>query len=240
MRRIFEALGCGFAVYVVMAACSESGSGHAPGKKKVDASVDAPGGGGSAGVAQLGGAGGVAGVTGAGGVTDSGDPLDALIDALTDPVPDAMANESGSRLKARRYIGADGAKEWIGWHDTKRDIHCTTQLADDGKMRCMPAAAAGFYFADAACTQPLGLLLDCGVPKEVSRYTPSPQCTSAYYQYAAWSVGTAVAPTTVYNLGGAPEVCKSLSWSSVPGYTLRTLTKVAASEYAEMTEAIDN
>lgn len=236
MPKVFGALGSGVLVYVVVSACSGSSGGAGSAKKQPDASVSS---GGSAGMAGLGGG---AGATGAAGASpeDSGGALDALGDALTDPVPDAMANESGSRLKARRYVGADGSKEWLGWHDSKRGINCMAAVADDGKTRCMPTAVIAVYFSDSACTQALALVQDCTAPKEVSRYTQT-TCPAGALQYSGWTVGSATTPATVYSLTtSAPVTCKAAAWSGVPGYTLHALTKVDSSEYLELTEVVDN
>lgn len=65
-------------------------------------------------------------------------------------------NAGGSRL-ARVYLEAeDGSRQFLGWHDTVRDVDCSFAVAADGAWRCLPSGAdAGRFFADAACTQRL-------------------------------------------------------------------------------------
>ena len=106
---------------------------------------------------------------GSGKFLDIGDGGAGLVDGLSDPVPDARAdgNQSGTRLKAKSYAGADGSKEFIGWHDAMLDSDCRFALAADGAIRCIPLAAAFAvgYFTDAGCTQPLVVApRDCGQP----------------------------------------------------------------------------
>ena len=76
------------------------------------------------------------------------------------PVPAAKADTttSGSRLKARNYVGSDGSKQFWGWHDSMVNADCSFLPASDGTTRCLPVGvgtATGGYFSDPGCSQPL-------------------------------------------------------------------------------------
>jgi hypothetical protein len=154
-------------VYVVMAACSGASS-----TALVDPVASSPGAGSSSG-------------SGAGGDTDSGSggvTMDASNDATAiadtsssndGPVPDANAQEtstSGTRLKAVRYVGSDGSKQFAHWIDTARGNEVcafgAVNAADD-TIRCLPfypnAQNQGQVFADSKCTI-LGIYTSCTSP----------------------------------------------------------------------------
>jgi hypothetical protein len=95
-----------------------------------------------------------------------------LFGALTDPVPEANASpQSGTRLKAKLYLGDDGAKEYQYapetvpngnttaavhqvWYDSQRQEDCALTNASDGKIRCLPTDAVVWNgdYADPQCT----------------------------------------------------------------------------------------
>ncbi|MFN7131999.1 MAG: hypothetical protein ACK4N5_07945 [Myxococcales bacterium] len=63
---------------------------------------------------------------------------------------------SGTRLKARVGVSPDGAKVFLGWHDSARNEDCSFVLATDNKLRCLPAGRPSMgRYADANCTEPL-------------------------------------------------------------------------------------
>jgi hypothetical protein len=173
-RRVLEALFSGVVVYGLMAACSGSIS-------------TTPGRGGAGGTAH-GGSGG----------KDSG-----IFDALTDPVPTAEAGpenpQSGTRLKGKFTMGADGSKEYqlalsempvpgVGlipgsavhavWYDTALAADCSFYPAADGATRCLPGHMVQVFFADDQCTQPVvamtGDTLGCPThaPPKYGLYAP--------------------------------------------------------------------
>ena len=57
--------------------------------------------------------------------------VDAIADAVTDPVSKAAAdpNMSGTKLKTQRYIGADGSSSFLGMYDSQRNVACSFQKA---------------------------------------------------------------------------------------------------------------
>jgi len=66
--------------------------------------------------------------------------------------------QSGTRLKVRAFVGADGSRQFAGMRDATRDVDCTFAVAADGRTRCLPlatGASVGAYYADAACSLPL-------------------------------------------------------------------------------------
>jgi hypothetical protein len=95
------------------------------------------------------------GASGSGGASSSGGASGgAISDANADQT------ESGSRLKAEYFVGGDGSKQWDGvFLDSERkNEHCAFQTAGDGAIRCLPSAVSnGGYWADSACTTPLGV-----------------------------------------------------------------------------------
>jgi hypothetical protein len=70
------------------------------------------------------------------------------------PVAEAQAAESGTRLKARWYVGEDGSRQpTFQWFDSARNEDCTFQMAADGVLRCIPGGYPQVsYFSDDACT----------------------------------------------------------------------------------------
>lgn len=149
-NEVAKILGGAIIVYVVMAACGSAGSGSGP-FGDGDASVLGDSSGGKLGDASN-------------GISDSaGGVFDALIDAITNPVPDAKAdvNQSGTRLKAKYYAGSDGSKVFIGMYDSQRNEDCSFTLAGDGVLRCLPTtgtASVSAYYSDSACSVPLALI----------------------------------------------------------------------------------
>jgi hypothetical protein len=115
--------------------------------------------------------------------------------ALSSDAAGPVTPASGTRLHAKLVTGG-GAREVVGFHDTKRDEDCTFQPAEDGHIRCLPQSIVQppqTAYADAACTVPLvqvpvqqapgctdapkyAMTLDgfgCGGPKELRKLVPS-------------------------------------------------------------------
>lgn len=221
MRETVRTLVAGAIVYVAMAACSGSDVAHGTGSHA----------GGGAGVAQAGAGGtadgsddatgatgGIGGVSGNGGaladsspdVSGDGSVLDAIADALTDPVADAKAdaNESGSRLKARRNIADDGAREFVGWYDSQLQVNCAFAMASDGSTRCLPEAVLGgqgtAFYKDSACTQPVAWVrANCQAPKYAIEWILN-ACTGgsstiAMSHYLVYAVGAQTTASQLYS-----------------------------------------
>jgi hypothetical protein len=216
-RRVLDALVSGFIVYGLMAACS--GKTTTPGIAV------------GAGGAGHGGSGGHAGSGG-----DS-----SLFDALTDPVSDALAGvenpQSGTRLKGKFTMGADGSKQYqltttygvysnftgplaveAVWYDALLQEDCTFLQAADGKLHCLPGVLAlpsepvyGFavYYADAQCTMPF-----------VAQYLPTTGCVAAAtpkYVQAQEYATCGVATTRVLQVGSPAAAPPTAYEASEPG-----------------------
>jgi hypothetical protein len=167
-------------VYVIMAACASSGP----------ASLDL-------GEGRLGQSNGSSGIAGSGGgsvMDGSGHDGPSIFDVLMNPVTNAEANLSGTRLKVNFISGVDGSQVITGMHDSQRNEDCAFTIAADGVLRCLPSGSysVGVY-TDAGCAQPI-----VGVAKG---------CTATYaIVAAATSCG---AQTHVYTLGPAFTGAKS-------------------------------
>lgn len=75
-------------------------------------------------------------------------------------IGEAQAQQSGSRLKARRLHGSDGSSEFESWVDTARGEDCGFYQTTEGKRRCLPTGpnvhhASSGYFADPICSVPV-------------------------------------------------------------------------------------
>lgn len=216
-----KALLSGAVVYVAMAACSA-------GRSSTGYSSNGTGGAASGGVSMSAGGSTLGGgVDGSGGL---GSMMDAMVDAIAEPVPDAEAQTvSGTRLKARYWVGDDGSKQFAGWFDSERNEQCSFRTAEDGDIRCQPVAEAtgGVYFA-AGCTTPYFYAsTGCGVaPKYGSLATG---CSIGLFTL------TASSPTMVYV--GTPANCVS---TAVPtGFSFFTGSAIAATLFVKATEQVE-
>jgi len=87
-------------------------------------------------------------------------PADSAASSASPSDPRSRSDEfvAGSRLKVRVIATTDGAKQAIGFHDSKLAVDCAFANATDGKLRCLPDGVrsnSGGYFADARCTVPV-------------------------------------------------------------------------------------
>lgn len=195
-RETIRSLAGGMAVYVAMASCSQARDADAP--PGLDAAIGTSGSsgrtasGGSPG--QRGGSGGRASI------------IDAALDQLTNPVTDAHAdtNQSGTRLRAKYFVGSDGSRQFNGWHDSQRNEDCSFGTASDGMTRCLPrGATTGAYFADSGCSQVLAYVPKAGCtppgPYALSYVTTCPGGSKVL------SLGPAITTGNVYV--GSPGSC---------------------------------
>ncbi|MBK6697537.1 MAG: hypothetical protein IPG50_35930 [Myxococcales bacterium] len=106
--------------------------------------------------------------------TDGGADGDVLpVDAATAPdaadaiAVDPFADRSGTRVALRNFNSADGFRYRAGFFDRQTGEPCNVrQLAQDGVRRCLPSAAAVFFYADAACTQRVASYTSCAAKPE--------------------------------------------------------------------------
>lgn len=143
---------------ILLVAC-----GSSPEQSEPDSGARATGGAGNAagaGAAQAGGASAASG--GAGGAASGSKVGGSGGGAGTRPGVDCRSRTSnhvaGTRLRARNWVTADGARSWDGWHDSELGEDCTFENTADGKHRCVPGALSSLYFADASCTEPLAAI----------------------------------------------------------------------------------
>jgi hypothetical protein len=81
--------------------------------------------------------------------------------ALPSPVSVALADTSGTRLKASYTVGSDGSKlfDADAVYDSQLGVDCSFSIAADGQTRCPGIQDANLQkpivFSDAACTTPV-------------------------------------------------------------------------------------
>jgi hypothetical protein len=199
-------------VYVVMAACASVGtmspSDTSAGAGSSGGAVSGSSSGGAVSGSSSGAASDGSGSSGASNGDDSGGM--SLLDALTDPVPAAKADttQSGSRLKAKYYVGSDGSKQFAGWHDSMLNVDCGFSLASDGTTRCIPTTATLVlaWFSDSGCSQPLAWVTSKGCAPATyaaQGIAPiAPACTT--YSSRVFQVGAAYSGA-IYT--GTPANC---------------------------------
>lgn len=263
------ASGC--AVYVIMAACSSmggsggtstsGGGGQAMtgGGMATNSSGQAMGGGGMGSGGNAMSSGGMSnGGNGGGSGRDSG-----IFDVLTDPIPDADAQPmSGSRLKARFRLGADGSKEYKSygtasppwglrqlWYDSMRQEDCAVENAADNKLRCLPVdvTSANFWYLDPQCTQLILELDQPGVqpgcpnppPKYAVKINPGSVCATGEKgnQKSLYPLGQLIAkPPLKYALENGQ--CNGYGIAqNKPWYEMGA--EVPATDFVEMTDGVD-
>ena len=122
------------------------------------------------------------------------DAVDAVVDAVTNPVSTASADQptSGTRLKAQWYVGTDGSRVQAGWYDSQLQVTCSLYMASDGTLRCLPIQAGvdTSAFSDSACTQPIVISTGCQptyayVLAPITGNACPPQDTWTIYQVGA-------------------------------------------------------
>lgn len=215
-REVLRLVVGSVAVYVIVAACSAN-EGIAPSTVKNGSTA-------------------TGGATNADGGTSSNGG--SLLIAITNPVSDAAAQSatSGSRLKANYYVGTDGSKQFISWHDSQLGVDCSFALASDGTTRCMPVeynALTGIYFSDSACSQTLAIInKGCSAPKYA--YGGVSSCSS--YSYIIYQPGSAYTGT-LYS--GTPSSC-SATTSSSSSYGFYSATVVPPSTFVQATVQTDS
>lgn len=144
---------------------------------------------------------------------------------------------SGSRIKMRVIVSGDGAKAFLGWHDSQRNEDCLFITAIDGQQRCLPLdfSVFGIYFSDSACSRRLALdSRPCpdspppyGVVIEKSIACPATR-------YAPWSIGTRYSGDTYQSdgHGGCPKLTTS------PGILWTLTAEVPPASFQSATEQI--
>lgn len=108
--------------------------------------------------------------------------------------------QSGTRLKVRARVGADGSRQPIGWYDANLDTVCTWRKASDGTDRCLPDGITANRFLDDACTQPIMVQSACE-PLQFAIVSEDPD--SCGNRWRVYHAGPAVTPASAYMRSGA-------------------------------------
>jgi hypothetical protein len=233
---LFNVLGSS-AVYVIVAACSGAD------RQRASETFAKDGAGGSGRVDSAAALeSGLDGALGKGGETGDAAYEQAaadasIVDALSDPVADAQADQavSGTRLKARWYVSADGAKQFLGWFDSQRQENCSFQVAADGKTRCLPTTVLTFfYFYDPECKRPLAVSAPaCPVRKYWADSLPIGSTCSPLGGTRVFESGAKIAPAAPVYQGG--QTC-SLLPQRPANLDFYSLTETAASSFQDASE----
>lgn len=150
--------------------------------------------------------------------------------------------QSGSRLKARMLVTADGAKSFNGWRDTKRGENCTFAPTTDGKTRCIPTGCAGAtissrMYADENCTGNEIVPFFGATPSCVSLTDAATRSVAIFTEIAP----TAVGATVYLDADPTKAGCTSSQASSLyPGGFVKLVQgPVSPSEFVEGVERLE-
>jgi hypothetical protein len=226
VNEVAKMLGGSVAIYVIMAACSGGGGPQVVMSSGVTASgsVAASGAQTSSGLAVDGSQGDA--TPGSGAAADAArSGSGGIVDALTDPVSNAMAdsNQSGTRLKIKYYLGADGSKAFKGFYDSQLNVDCYFAKAADGTVRCIPVATAttttANYYADANCTQPVALVSQCPGTVTPTQVLAQIGTYGAIHTFALGAVAANVSSVYTFVPASSPGACGAVAgftWTCTP------------------------
>jgi hypothetical protein len=133
-----------------------------------------------------------------------------------DPNPSKPGeSKSGTRLKARTMVGADGSRSFVGWYDSQQKTDCNFTKSADGQTRCLPTSAFTLpsHFTDSGCTTPVGYAAK-GCPP-ATKYLQSPRSASCNTTYAVHQLGALYTGDIFI---GSPDSCTKTSPSSALDY----------------------
>ncbi len=158
----------------------------------------------------------------------------------SEPVPDAYASTSGTRLKAKFRLGSDGAKEFLPseWWDSTRREYCffSGYPMSDGTTRCIPTLAANAttsgYYADSACTKPLALVTPLACGAESPKYLYTVSWGSGCYVMTVYAIQSAYTGT-VYS--GSSANCYAVTTLPASYAFYYVGAEIAPSEFASAT-----
>lgn len=138
--------------------------------------------------------------------SDAGRPPSLLL-----PVAEAEAAESGSRLKARWYVGADGSRQFLNWFDSEVQAECYFARGRDGALRCLPSplgesVLSTALYADEECSSRVAAFsaASCGSAQPnvvvIQDQAGTDACAQTPYRYHR--VGAEVPAGEIYTLQG--------------------------------------
>lgn len=172
----------------------------------------------------------------------------AMEPSATDGGIPSGPDQSGTRLKVvhERWNAEDGAQVTMPTNhflDTKLNVDCNFQIAEDGVNRCLPTldwipGLAGPYvngtlFFDAACTQDAVSYPKCATPKYALQWVPGPAgvCVAVPRMH---QLSTALTPAALYRK--VPS-CAALSSTelavTLAGSNIYSTTAVAPTEFVK-------
>jgi hypothetical protein len=174
--------------------------------------------------------------------------IDSALDAISNPVRDARADTttSGTRLRAKYIVGADGSKQFLGWHDSTTNADCSFVPAADGAMRCLPAfgSASGQindFYVDSGCSQKVAQVFkaNCVTPKYAHDdvvFTSSCGAGTTGIGYAVYSLGAKL--TTAYY--GSPANCLPINANAFDSLDMYAVgAEVPASTFVQGTATVE-
>ena len=149
---------------------------------------------------------------------------------LSGMAPDLRNIVTGStRLIQRQWLSEDGAKfVETGIFDTKEQVYCGFTLAEDRRMRCLPAASALFGYTDAACTQPVSAVYKLAACSDSRRWALRLENATCPEVYSLWQRASSVAPSKFYLKDNG--LCTDVS-SQISAYDFYALTRRNPSDF---------
>jgi hypothetical protein len=139
---------------------------------------------------------------------------------------------SGTRLRARYYLGDDGSKVFIGFYDNLLATDCFVTRAADGTRRCVPLSGVALtgYFGNAGCTQPAYIVSGACAPSAFA-IIPIPPVACEEQRYEVRAVGALIGQA----YGGTPTSC-----NPIPGFSAYTPgAESPPSQFVEMSEMVE-
>ncbi len=157
---------------------------------------------------------------------------------------------SGERLRAVYRSTDDGAREAIGWHDSKLNAACSFAVATDGKMRCLPGDdvffnQVSFLYGEPACAGPIVAIglwgfstNDCDPPEQWVRYVDKYVCPRV--PVIAKSGGPYSGKTPISGTVNNPERCKPFEDMGLPPIVeILSAEGYPPESFAEATDGVD-
>lgn len=136
----------------------------------------------------------------------------SALPSLPMPIAEAKANESGTRLKARWYVGADGSRQFVNWYDSELGTECYFQDSGDGVLRCLPIVRASVHYTDETCSRLLfsSVTSACGETPLTIGAVPVKVSGACAPQYKYYKPSAKTVPTQVFALSGSECIAQEI------------------------------
>ncbi|MDB5219081.1 MAG: hypothetical protein JWO86_7008 [Myxococcaceae bacterium] len=140
-------------------------------------------------------------------ISSNDQSLRAISTNITASLPSSPRVSTGSDRLLPALVWPPASDTFVsGWHDSMNDVDCSFTLAADGKMRCLPvAAAATIIFTDDACKSP-----------SVVAVLSQPSCIGLRH-YARVVSATCPPTTRIYALGADTRSLSNVSVMTTSG-----------------------